>query len=131
MLKKLFLAVALTVITAASAAAQSIAGEWDASMNTPGGPRPFKIVFVQDGEKLTGTVKRSFGDLPLEGTVKGNDVKFRYLQPYNSNTLTMTVTTTLAGNEMKGQVDIAGQMQEAFTAKRATAAVPPDHDDAR
>lgn len=125
MLKKLFLGLALTVVAAASAAAQSITGEWDASMNTPGGPRPFKIVFVQDGEKLTGLVKRSFGDLPLEGSIRGNDVTFRYTQPYNSNQLPMTVTMTLSGNEMKGSVDIAGQMQEEFLAKRATAATTP------
>ncbi|HYW51451.1 MAG TPA: hypothetical protein VE861_12645 [Gemmatimonadaceae bacterium] len=126
MLKKLLLTAALSVVAVATAAAQSISGEWDAAMNTPGGPRPFKVMFVQDGEKLTGTVKRSFGDLPLEGTIKGNDIKFRYMQPYNGNQLTMTVTTTLAGTEMKGQVDIAGQMQEAFSAKRAAAATTPN-----
>jgi hypothetical protein len=37
----------------------------------------------------------------------------------------MEVTSTLAGNEMKGSVDIAGQMQEAFTAKRAGADTAP------
>ena len=45
-------------------------------MNTPGGVRSFRILFKQDGEKLTGTVKREAGDAPLEGTVTGNNVKF-------------------------------------------------------
>ena len=125
-MKKLLLTVAMSLTALATAAAQSVAGEWDASMNTPGGPRPFKIVFVQEGEKLTGMVKRPTGDVPLEGTIKGTAVKFRYVISYNGNPLTMEVTTTLSGNEMKGAIDIAGQMQDEFSAKRTGSATPPD-----
>lgn len=35
------------------------------------------------------------------------------------------MTATLSGNEMKGMVDIAGQMQDEFSAKRAAGAPPP------
>ena len=126
-MKKLLLTVALSLSALTTAAAQSVAGEWDASMNTPGGPRPFKIVFVQEGEKLSGMVKRAAGDVPLEGTVKGSAVRFRYMINYNGNPLSMEVTSTLDGNAMKGSIDIAGQMQEAFLAKRA-AATPPLHE---
>ncbi len=126
MIKKLLLTVALSLTAVATAAAQSVSGEWDASMNTPGGPRPFKIVFVQEGEKLTGTVKRATGDVPLEGTIKGTAVKFRYTINYNGNALPMEVTTTLSGNEMKGSIDIAGQMQDEFTARRTGSTPPPD-----
>jgi hypothetical protein len=73
---------------------------------------------------LTGTVKRESGDVPLEGTVVGTAVRFAYVINYGGNPITMTVTTTLAGDEMKGQVDIAGQVQEAFTAKRGTPVTP-------
>lgn len=123
-MKKLLLTVAMSLTALSTAAAQSVAGEWDASMNTPGGARPFKVVFVQNGEQLTGTVKRSTGDVPLEGTIKGTAVKFRYMINYNGSPLTMEVSSTLAGDEMKGSIDIASQMQEAFVAKRATAASP-------
>jgi hypothetical protein len=121
MLKKFLLTVAASLIVVASAAAQSMTGEWDASMNTPGGARTFKIVFVQEGEKLTGTVKRPSGDSPLEGTVVGTVVKFKYLIAYGGNPITMAVSTTLAGTEMTGSVNIAGQMDETFSAKKAVA----------
>ncbi len=126
-MKKVLLAVAFSLSALTTAAAQSVAGEWDASMNTPGGPRPFKILFVQEGEKLTGTVKRATGDVPLEGTIKGTAVKFRYMISYNGNPLSMEVTSTLDGNAMKGSIDIAGQMQEEFLARRA-GATPPLHE---
>ncbi len=118
------LTVAMSVVSLSTAAAQSVAGEWDAAMNTPGGARPFKVLFVQQGETLSGTVKRATGDVPLEGTIKGMAVKFRYMISYNGSPIAMEVTSTLAGDEMKGSVDIAGQMQEAFTAKRAAGTAP-------
>jgi len=99
--------------------AQSVAGMWDASMNTPGGARPFKVDFKQDGEKLTGTVKRESGDLPLQGTIKGKVVEFSYTVIYNGNALTLTVTATVDGNAMKGTVSFGGQAEEQFSATRA------------
>lgn len=109
------------------ASAQSIAGEWDATMQTPGGPRLFKIVFKQDGEKLAGTIKREAGDTPLTGTIKGNAVQFSYTVDYNGNALTLTMTTTLDGNTMKGTVSFGGQAEDQFSATRAPAK-PTDSD---
>jgi len=105
--------------------AQSIAGEWDASINTPGGARSFKIVFQVNGDTLTGTVKREAGDVPLFGTVKGSAVRFSYTVNYNGNPLELTITATVAGDSMKGAVDFAGAAEDEFWAKRATAPRPP------
>ena len=124
-MRKFLMVAAMALMTATTAAAQAITGEWDATMGSPGGPRTFKILFVQTGEKLTGTVKRASGDAPLEGTVKGDQVKFSYTITYNENPIVMTMTATLSGDEMKGQVDIASQMQDAFAAKRVAAPAKP------
>lgn len=119
--KKFVVALALSFVAVVSAAAQSVTGDWDASMNTPGGTRTFRLVLKQEGEKLTGTVKREAGDVPLEGTVVGSAVKFAYSINYGGNPITLTMTAVLAGDEMKGQVDIASQMQDVFSAKRVVA----------
>ncbi|MCC7055699.1 MAG: hypothetical protein IT355_20680 [Gemmatimonadaceae bacterium] len=125
MVRKLLVSLAFSVVALSSAFAQGITGEWDASMNTPGGARQFRIQFLQDGEKLTGTVKRESGDAPLVGTVTGTAVKFAYTINYGGNPIVMTVTTTLAGNEMSGQVDIASQVQESFSAKKVVVPAKP------
>ncbi len=117
-MKKLLLAVAMSLCAMTTAAAQSITGDWDAMMNTPGGVRNFRIAFKQDGEKLTGTVKREQGDSPLTGTVTGTNVKFAYEIMYGGHPITMTMTAVVTGDEMKGQVDIASQMTDVFSAKR-------------
>lgn len=106
----------------AIAQTKSIAGEWDAAMNTPGGVRNFKIVFTVDGEKLTGTVKRSTGDVPLTGTIKGSDVQFSYTVRYNENDLTISMSGKLEGDTIKGTVSFgeSGQSDE-WSAKKVIA----------
>ncbi len=105
--------------------AQSIAGDWDGAINTPGGARPMKLVFVQDGEKLTGTVKREAGDVPLQGTVKGAVVEFSYTVNYNGNALVLSVSAKLDGDAMKGTVSFGGQAEDEFTATRAKKPLEP------
>ena len=123
-MKKLFLAVVMSLAAVATAAAQSVGGNWEGVLNTPGGPRPVRFELVQTGEKLTGTVKRESGDVPLEGTVSGSNVKFAHSINYGGNPVTISIAAAVAGEEMKGQVDIASQMQDVFTAKRVAAPKP-------
>jgi hypothetical protein len=123
-MKKLLLSLVLSLVAVTTAAAQNITGEWDASMNTPGGVSAFKIIFKQEGTVLTGTVKRRSSDHPLTGTINGTAIKFAYSIEYGGNPITMAVTATLAGNDMSGDINIASQMNEAFTAKRAVPAPP-------
>jgi hypothetical protein len=121
MLMLSFLAIGLFFAGANHALAQSstIAGEWDAAMNTPGGVRNFKIVFKVEGEKLTGTVKRTAGDVPLEGTIKGSDVQFTYTVNYNGNDLPIAMTGKLDGDTIKGTVNFGGSAEDEWSAKRA------------
>lgn len=53
-----------------------MSGSWNINVETPQGSGSPKVVFVQEGEKLTGTYKGMFGDSKLTGTVKGGTVEF-------------------------------------------------------
>lgn len=124
-MKRLFVSAVLAFCALTSAAAaQSIAGEWDAQMNTPGGVRTFKLVFTVSGDTLTGTVKRDAGDVPLVGTIKGNAVRFTYYVTYNGNPLALTMTATVDGDSMTGTVNMGGEAEDEFSAKRASAKQP-------
>jgi len=120
----LFLAIAFlaAVPSAAAQAPANVAGEWNASMNTPGGPREFKIVFTQQGDSLGGTVQRASGDVPLKGSLKGAAVTFEYTIDYGGNPITLIVTATLSGDAMKGSIDLSGGVSEEFSAVRSGAA---------
>lgn len=126
----LFLAAVMNAVALTTpAVAQSIAGEWDAAMNTPGGVRTFQIVFQVHSDTVTGTVKRAAGDEPLLGTIKGNLLQFSYSISYNGNILTLSVTATVAGDSLKGTVDFGGAGEDEFWAKRASPSRPPPQPD--
>ena len=120
------LTISLSIFGFGISAAQSssVAGEWAASMNTPGGPRPFGLVFKVDGEKLTGTVKRANGDVPLQGRVKGSDISFSYTVNYNDNDLTLSFAGKIDGDSMSGNVSFGGNAEDSWSAKRVPAAKP-------
>ena len=107
-----------------SLAADSIAGLWDASMETPGGTSTFQLDLKVNGDTLSGTVKRARGDVSLSGTVKGNVVDFSYTIDYNGNPFTLSVHATVSGNTMAGTVDLGGNAEEPFSAKRVAAGKP-------
>jgi hypothetical protein len=112
----------------ASALAQSgtgssnAAGDWEVALNTPGGVRNLKVTFKLDGEKLTGSIKGERGDLPIEGSAKGKEVKFSYTIKYMDTDLLITMTGDLEGDTIKGAVDFGGFAQDEWSAKRASAA---------
>lgn len=123
MRKVLFSTALLTVITLIAAGGvpiqkADVAGEWDGSLNTPGGARPVKLIFKVDGEKLTGTAKRSSGDVPLTGTIKGSDITFSYTVDYNGNALTLTFTGKVSGDNMNGTVSFGGNAEDTWSATR-------------
>ena len=121
-----FFTFCLVLLSAGSIFGQGakVAGEWDGSINTPGGARPVKLVFKVDGEKLTGSSKRSSGDVPLTGTVKGSDISFSYTVSYNGNDLTLLFTGKVSGDSISGTVSFGGQAEDSWSAKRATAEKP-------
>lgn len=106
-------------------AADSVQGLWNASMETPGGTSTFQLDLKVSGDTLSGTVIRARGNVPLSGTVKGNVVGFSYTIEYNDHPFTLTVHATVSGDTMTGTVDLGGNGDEPFSAKRAAAAAPP------
>lgn len=122
-----FLLIGCVFLNAIEASAQSktIAGDWEAEMNTPGGVRTMKVTFLVEGEKLTGTIKRSTGDVALVGTIKGKDVEFSYTVQYNGNNLTLSVSGKYEGDTINGTVSFgeSGQ-QDGWNAKRVAETKP-------
>ena len=118
-MRRLLLSLALTALLGAPLAAQSVAGLWDAGMETPGGSSKFTILFAVKGDSLSGTVTRSSGaQSPLSGTIKSDTVRFAYDITYNDNTLTLRMVARVAADSMVGTVDINGQANETFWARK-------------
>jgi len=90
----------------------NMTGTWDLSVETPSGQTGNPVfILKQDGVNLTGTYKGFFGDAPVTGFIKGQDLEMKY---------TLSGQTTVYkgksdGKRMSGKIDFAGQGEGTFT----------------
>jgi hypothetical protein len=104
---------------APSGNAANITGVWDFAVETSGGSGTPTFTFKQDGENLSGTYKGQFGEAPLTGTVKGNDVKFTIKINAQGQDMTINYTGKVEGKDnMKGTASFGELGEGSWTAKR-------------
>jgi len=117
-------ALVCALILSASASAQSpnVTGDWDLTINSPQGAREVKASFKQEGEKLTGAMKSQRGETPLEGEVKGKEIKIKYTIKFQDQDMVISMSGNVDGDAMKGDVDFGGLAQGDWNGKRASAA---------
>jgi hypothetical protein len=118
---------AITITTAAfllysvltvGAQSTNVSGNWKLTFETQNGAANPSVVLKQDGEKLTGTYKGRFGESPLEGAVKGKEIKFTVKVNAQGQEFLLEYAGTVEGDTMKGKVKF-GEMGEAdFSGKK-------------
>ena len=109
------------VVPAVSAYATNVTGEWNLTVESPNGTGTPTVTFKQDGETLTGTYKGRFGEAPLKGTVKGDEIKFSATISPQGQDLQIDYTGTVDGDTMKGKVKFGDLGEGNFTGKKAAA----------
>lgn len=95
-----------------------LSGEWEINMNTPGGVRTYKAIFNLEGEKLTGEVQRSTGNVKLNGTIRGSAIEFSYTISYQGNDVEITMAGKLDGETAGGTVSFNGNAAEEWSGKK-------------
>ncbi len=107
------LAAVLAVLAALSfafpASAQSVAGTWDLSWETPRGAQNTTFVFAQDGMNVTGTARVRRGENTVEVPVKngmlhGDQLTFSVEFGMGQRTMAQTFTATVKGDAMEGTI---------------------------
>lgn len=116
------LIIAITFVSAAvlavAAQAKNVTGNWKLTIETPNGPGTPSLVLKQEGEKLSGTYKGRFGESPLEGTIKGNEIKFTVKVNAQGNELAIEYAGTVEGDTMKGKVKFGEFGEGTFSGKK-------------
>jgi hypothetical protein len=103
-----------------SATAQTnVTGDWDVTVNLPQGPRTAAVSLKQDGDKVTGLVKSRGGELAVEGTIDGSNLRLAFTLNYQGQPLPITITGTVDGPSIAGKADFAGMTEGDFSARRA------------
>jgi hypothetical protein len=114
----------MVVPTASAADTAKVGGEWNLTVDTPNGPGTPSVIFKQDGETLTGTYKGRFGDAPLKGTIKGQDIKFSFTISPQGQDLVIEYSGTVDGDTMKGKAKFGEVGEGAFTGKKKAGEAP-------
>ena len=84
-----------------------ISGAWEFNVETAAGSGSPSFVFTQAGEKLTGTYSGLFGKADLTGTVKGDQIDFKFNFSYSGQSGVAHYTGTIeSATQMKGKVEI-------------------------
>jgi hypothetical protein len=108
------LAAALTV----GAQSTNVSGNWKLTFETPNGAANPSVVLKQEGEKLTGAYKGRFGEFPLEGAVKGKEIKFTVKVNAQGQELLLEYAGTVEGDAMKGKVKFGDMGEADFSGKK-------------
>jgi hypothetical protein len=97
----------------AFAADANVAGAWNVKVSGDAGAADQKIDLTQDGNKIGGTFKGPRQSGTIEGTVDGNNIKFRV-----KAFVPIDYVGTVDGDTMKGTLTGRGKTGE-WTATRA------------
>ena len=96
--------------------AADISGNWEFSVDTAAGSGSPSFVFKQDGEKLTGTYNGLFGQANLTGTVKGNQIDFKFDFTYSGQSGVAHYSGTIESDKkMSGKVEVGGLGEGTWT----------------
>ena len=95
-------------------------GKWVFDVTTSAGSGKPIVTFKQSGETLTGHYSSmNLGEADLNGTVKGQDIAFKFVGTVQGMSVDVTYTGTIESSDaMKGTLDIGGLARGTFTAKR-------------
>jgi hypothetical protein len=104
--------------SAPAASSPNISGAWIFAVETEQGSGSPTFTFKQEGEKLTGQYKGLFGEAPLEGTVKGKEVKFSIKVNAQGVEGVVVYSGMIEGDSMKGTVTLGELGSGTWTAKR-------------
>ncbi len=125
MFAALLLSLFVGVVPSSGAAdTANVAGEWNLTVESPNGTGTPSVTFKQDGETLTGTYKGRFGEAPLKGTIKGNDIKFSVTISPQGQDVVIEYSGAVDGDTMKGKAKFGDMGEGAFTGKKKAAETP-------
>jgi len=95
-----------------------VTGIWDMTVESPQGALDVVATLKQEGEKLTGTQASQMGEVALEGTVVGNEIKYTINIDAGGQQMTIVFAGKVEGDTMTGVFDFAGMGTASWSAKK-------------
>ena len=99
-----------------------VSGSWDVTIHSPQGTHEVSAMLHSEGTRLTGTLVGDNGEVPFEGMIDGNKIRFSYVMQFQDNELPITITGEVKGDTIEGEADFGGFAQGNWSAARSNAA---------
>lgn len=127
---RVFALICLVAVSAAPAYAQDpakpadpaakvdVTGVWDMSVETPNGVIENVATLTQEGEKLTGTIASQMGELAMEGSVVGSEIKWVLNLDMGGQQVSIAFAGKIEGETMAGIFEMGGMGTAAWNAKK-------------
>ena len=108
------------VVTPAAAVSPQVAGLWTVTVESPKGREDVDGSFTLVGDHVTGTMRSAGRDVPLEGTVNGNELRFDMSLDVRGQALQLDYVGTVEGDTMSGTVQFGPIGTGKFSGTRKT-----------
>ena len=95
-----------------------VTGVWDMSVETPNGTIENVATLKQESEKLTGTIASQMGEIAMEGTVVGSEIKWILNIDMGGQQVAIAFAGKVEGETMAGVFEMGGMGTAAWTAKK-------------
>ena len=95
-----------------------VTGVWDMVVESPQGAMDIVGTFKQEGEKLTGTQAGQMGEVALEGTVVGNEIRYVINIDMGGQQMSIAFAGKVEGDTMTGVFEFSGMGSAAWSAKK-------------
>ena len=99
-----FFAAALVPFVAIAADTPDVTGTWTMTVETSVGSGNPTFTLTQKGEDITGHYKGQFGEAPVTGTIKGNQVTLTFTVSVQGQELKTDYVGAVEGDAMTGRV---------------------------
>ena len=107
------------------ARAQSIAGEWDVSLESPLGAQAVTLTLKQDGEKLAGELAGALGAMPVTGTYTNGTMAVNATVAMQGLSLQLGLNGKVDGDALSGTAKVGNLGEFPFTGKRKASGTAP------
>lgn len=111
----------LLLATVANAAdgTSTLSGSWQLEIVSPQGTRMPTMILTQTGTQVSGSYKSMRGDVPIGGTIQGNEFSLTVkIVGQQNDTLVVEYKGRVTGDTLAGRVMMGPRGEANFTGKR-------------
>ena len=93
-------------------------GEWSVTIAAPRGALEYTMYLKQEGPRVTGYFQSEYGEIPLKGSIKEDALTLSWTLPDAKESIDCTMTGTVKGDMISGDVTLAKVGKGSFRAER-------------